>query len=174
MSNQRVLVTHLQQQFEAAYRESRWHSLQEAIKGLKSDEAAWCPPHYKGFPWAHGSILEILFHVAGDTLYQLDYAFGARTLTWEQLQARFQRDGGDLKAAKKLLDESFSVLQEYLKNLTDADLTHTYTAPDGKTQKSLAELFQMLLEHFLYHTGQIVYIRNLWAGLSSEHHGSRL
>ncbi len=165
MNTERLLVAHLQREFEAAYRTSPWHSLRKAIAGLKPDEAAWCPPHYKGFPWAHGSMLEILFHVGGDTLYQLDYAFGARTLTWEQLQARFQREGGDLEAAKKLLDESFSVLQEYLKNLTDADLPRTYTAPDGKTQKSLAELFQMLLEHFLYHAGQIVYIRCLWAGL---------
>ncbi|MCX8102856.1 MAG: DinB family protein [Candidatus Bipolaricaulota bacterium] len=167
MNSSRALVTHWQQQFEAAYRGSRWHSVKEAIKGLKADEATWQPPHYKGFPWAHGSIIEILFHVAGDTLYQLDYAFGQRTLTWDKLQERFQRAGGDLDAAKGLLDESFSVVQEYLKNLTDADLARTYIAPDGKTSKTLGELFQMLLEHWFYHAGQIVYVRNLWAGLSS-------
>ncbi len=165
MTTQSVLVTHLQQQFEAAYRKSRWHSLKAALKGVKADEATWQPPHYKGFPWAHGSIVELLFHVAGDTLYQLDYAFGKRSLTWEELQERFRRDGGDLEAAKKLLDESFSALQEYLKDLTDADLAHTYTAPDGKTQKTLGELFQMILEHWFYHAGQIVYVRCLWAGL---------
>jgi uncharacterized damage-inducible protein DinB len=167
MNDQRLLVKHLQEQFEAAYRGSRWHSLREAIKGLKPDEARWQPPHYKGFSWAHGSILEILFHVSGDTLYQLDYAFGARSLTWEQLQARFQEEGGDLKAAKKLLDESFLAVQKYLENMTDADLARPYTAPDGKTQRTLGELFQMLLEHCFYHAGQIVYVRCLWAGLPS-------
>ncbi|MFN4218162.1 MAG: DinB family protein [Candidatus Bipolaricaulia bacterium] len=160
------LVAHLQQQFEAAYRESRWHSLKAAMKGLQPDEATWQPPHYKGFSWAHGSIVEILFHVAGDTLYQLDYAFGKRMLTWDALQERFRRDGGDLQAAQKLLDESFSVLQEYLKDLSDADLARSYTAPD-KTQKTVGELLQMLLEHWLYHAGQIVYVRCLWAGLSA-------
>lgn len=165
MNSSRVLVTHLQQQFEAAYRGSRWHSVREAIKGLQADEATWQPPHYRGFPWAHGSIVEILFHIAGDTLYQLDYAFGKRSLTWDELQERFRRDGSDLEAARKLLDESFSVLQEHLKNLTDADLARAYLAPDGKTQKTLGELFQMLLEHFLYHAGQIVYVRCLWAGV---------
>lgn len=168
MSAQRILVTHLQQQCEAAYQGSPWHSLKGAIKGIKPDEATWQPPRYKGFPWAHGSIVEILFHVAGDTLYQLDYAFGQRSLTWEELQERFRRAGGDLEAARKLLDESFSALQQHLKTLTDADLARTYIAPDGKTQKTLGELFQMLLEHYLYHAGQIVYVRCLWAGLATS------
>jgi uncharacterized damage-inducible protein DinB len=163
MSTERV--AHLRQQFEAAYRGSRWHSLRAALKGVQPDEATWQPPHYKGFPWAKGSIVELVFHVAGDTLYQLDYAFGKRTLTWATLTERFQCDGGDLKAAQKLLDEGFSAVQRYLHSLTDADLARTYTAPDGKTQKTLGELFQMLLEHCFYHAGQIVYIRNLWAGL---------
>ncbi len=164
MSTERVIVAHVQRQLEAAYRGSRWHSLAAAIKGLKPEEARWQPAHYKGFSWARGSIVEILFHVAGDTLYQLDYAFGAGSLTWEALQARFQREGGDLQAALRLLDESFTVLQRNLENVKDADLSRTYTAPD-KTTKTLGELFHMLLEHFLYHAGQIVYIRNLWAGL---------
>jgi uncharacterized damage-inducible protein DinB len=73
--------------------------------------------------------------------------------------------GGDLQAAQKLLEEGFSAVQQHLQSLTDADLARTYTAPDGKTQKTLGELFQMLLEHCFYHAGQIVYIRNLWAGL---------
>jgi hypothetical protein len=165
MSGERVIVTHLQRQFEAAQHGSRWHSFRAALKGIQPDEATWQPPHYKGFPWAKGSIVELVFHVAGDTLYQLDYAFGERTLSWEALTKRFQRDGGDLQAAQKLLEEGFSAVQRHLQSLTDADLARTYTAPDGKTQKTLGELFQMLLEHCFYHAGQIVYIRNLWAGL---------
>lgn len=166
----RLVVEHLQRQFEAAYRASRWHSLTAAIKGLKPEEASWRPPHYKGFSWAHGSILEILFHVAGDTLYQLDYAFGRSSLTWEELTARFQSDGGDLHAAMKLLDEGFSAVQKNLQTLTDADLARTYTAPDGTSKKTLNELFQMLLEHSFYHAGQIVYARCLWAGLQARTH----
>lgn len=165
MSTERAIVEHLQQQFEAARHGSRWHSLAAALTGLQPDEAIWQPPHYKGFSWAHGSILEILFHVAADTFYQLDYAFGQRTLTWEQLEARFRREGGDLRAAQRLLDESFALVQQYLSALSDADLARTYLAPDGKTQRTLGELFQMLLEHCFYHAGQIVYVRCLWAGL---------
>jgi hypothetical protein len=161
-------VTHLQGQFRAAYQDSRWHSLKGALDGVKADEARWQPPHYKGFSWAHGSILEITFHVAGDTLYQLDYAFGSRTLAWETLDSRFKRDGGDLSAAIRLLEEGFSQLLGHLKELTDENLERAYIAPDGKTQKTLEELFQMILEHWLYHSGQIVYVRSLWAGLKAQ------
>lgn len=168
MDTARLIVTQLQKQLEAAYRTSRWHSLKRALDGIKPDEALWQPPHYRGFAWSKGSIVEIVFHVAGDTLYQLDYAFGEGQLTWETLTERFRRDGGDLKAAQKLLDESCALVQEHLKKLTDAELARTYTAPDGKTRKTVGELFQMLLEHFLYHAGQIVYIRCLWAGLHPQ------
>lgn len=168
MNEQRLIVAHLQRQFEAAFSGSRWHSLKAALKGVQPDEATWQPPHYKGFSWAHGSIVEILFHVAGDTLYQLDYAFGERTLTWEALQERFRGAGGDLHAAQKLLDESFSLVQNHLSALSDADLARTYRAPGGKTQRTLGELFQMLLEHCFYHAGQIVYVRCLWAGIPSQ------
>lgn len=166
MSTSRLHLERLQRQLEAAYRTSRWHSLKEVCGGLKPEEAAWVPPHYKGFPWAKGSILELIFHVAGDTLYQLDYAFGSRTLTWNQLTERFAKDGGDLKAARQLLEEAYAALQKRLNALTDSDLSRSYSTPDG--ERTLEELFQMILEHYLYHAGQIVYIRNLWAGLSTK------
>jgi len=168
MSQLRIRVEQFEKQLQAAYQTSRWHSLKEALKDVKSDEARWQPAHYKGFSWAHGSILEIAFHVAGDTLYQLDSAFGSRALAWEALEARFKRDGGDLPAAIRLFEEGFSQLQGHLKGLTDADLERSYIAPDGKTQKTLEELFQMILEHWLYHAGQIVYVRSLWAGLKGQ------
>lgn len=162
MSTSRVRIEQLQRQIEAAYRTSRWHSLKRALEGLKPEEAAWTPTPYKGFSWAKGSIVEILFHVAGDTLYQLDYAFGSGTLTWEKLKERFAQAGGDLKAAQALLVEAYAELERRLSALTDADLACSYRAPDG--EKTLEELFGMILEHFLYHAGQIVYVRNLLAG----------
>jgi hypothetical protein len=76
MSGERVIVTHLQRQFEAAQHGSRWHSFRAALKGIQPDEATWQPPHYKGFPWAKGSIVELVFHVAGG------HALPARLCVW--------------------------------------------------------------------------------------------
>lgn len=111
-----------------------------------------------------GSILDIAFHVAGDVSFQLSYALGDRSLTWEKLTEEFKARGGDLKAALVMAEESFLELQEALGKLTDEDLARRYETPDGKKEQTLEEFIQMLLEHYVYHAGQIMYVRCLWEG----------
>jgi uncharacterized damage-inducible protein DinB len=48
--------------------------------------------------------------------------------------------------------------------LSDSDLDKRFKTPDGKKEQSIEELLQMLLEHYFYHAGQIMYIRCLWEG----------
>ncbi len=163
-------MEHLKAQLEAAYRGSRWHSLLSALKGITPEEAAWTPPAYKGFPWMRGSIVEIVFHVGGDSLYQLDHALGARALTWEALQERFRREGGDLSAALKLAEEGYRALQRALDGLDDEQLQRTYPTPEsqGERRRTLQAFFEMMVEHHLYHAGQIVYVRCLYRGLKDR------
>ncbi len=169
-SEPQVIVKHLKKRLEAAYQGSRWHSLQSALKDITPEEAEWKPPAYKGFPWMQGSIVEIVFHVGGDSLYQLDHALGERRLTWEELEERFQAEGGDLQAALKLAEEGYQALQRALDPLTDEDLQRTYPTPEsqGKRQRTLEEFFEMMIEHHLYHAGQIVYARCLYQGLKEQ------
>lgn len=155
----------LKQQLEEAYRGSRWHSFKSALKGITPEEARWTPPAYEGFPWMKGSIVEIVFHVGGDSLYQLDYALGERKLTWEALEERFRAEGGDLNAALRLAEEGYQALKRALDSLTDEDLKRQYPIPEGKGERTLGEFFSMMVEHHLYHAGQIVYIRSIWRGL---------
>jgi hypothetical protein len=169
-SEPHIIVEHFKEQLEAAYKGSRWHSLLSALKGVTPEEAGWKPPAYKGFPWMQGSIVEIVFHVGGDSLYQLDHALGERRLTWEELQERFQAEGGDLKAAMQLTAEGYQALQNALDSLTDEDLKHTYPTPEskGQRQRTLKRFFEMMIEHHLYHAGQIVYARCLYQGLKEQ------
>jgi hypothetical protein len=163
-----ALIEHLRRGLEAAYRGSRWHSLRHALKGITPEEATWRPPAYQGFPWMRGSILEIVFHVGGDSLYQLDYALGERALTWEELKGRFQVEGGDLVAARKLAEEGYQALQKALDTLTDEELFRTYLTPEGRRERTLEEFFRLMIEHHLYHAGQIVYVRSLYEGLQHQ------
>ena len=164
---ERTIVEHLKSQLENAYRGSRWHSLLSALKDVTPEEAAWKPPAYAGFPWMKGSIVEIVFHVGGDSLYQLDQALGKRELTWEVLQERFEREGGDLEAALRLAEEGYNALQRALDPLTDEDLRREYSIPEskGKQKRTLQAFFEMMIEHHLYHAGQIVYARCVFQGL---------
>ncbi len=164
----RTIVERLKRDLEAAYRGSQWHSFRSALKDITPEEASWTPPAFKGFPWMRGSILEIVFHVGGDSFYQLDYALGDRRLTWEELQRRYQAEGGDLQAAIKLAEEGYQTLQRVLDSLTDEDLARTYPTPEGKGERSLEDFFRMMIEHHLYHAGQIVYARCLQQGLQEE------
>lgn len=166
----RTLVEHLKAQLERAYKGSRWHSLRSALTGITPEEATWTPPAYAGFPWMKGSIVEIVFHVGGDSLYQLDHALGKRELTWEALQERFEREGGNLEAALRLAEEGYTALRKALDSLTDEDLRREYPTPEGKGQKkrTLQEFFELMIEHHLYHAGQIVYARCLYEGLRAR------
>jgi uncharacterized damage-inducible protein DinB len=165
-----LLVEHLKRDLEAAYRGSRWHSFKSALKDISPEEADWTPPAYQGFPWMKGSITEIVFHVGGDSLYQLDHALGEKKLTWDELTRRFEELGGDLEAALKLVEEGYQALQRALQSLTDEDLERTYPTPEskGKSERTLSEFFRMMIEHYLYHAGQIVYIRSLLKGEHSR------
>lgn len=170
---ERTIVNHLKAQLENAYRGSRWHSFLSALKGITPEEATWEPPAYAGFPWMKGSIVEIVFHVGGDSLYQLDHALGRRELTWEALQKRFEREGGDLTAALRLAEEGYTALQEALDSLTDEELPREYPTPEskGRRRRTLQAFFEMMIEHHLYHAGQIVYARCLYQGLRTSSRG---
>lgn len=160
----RIQVQLLLDALKRAWRDSRWHAFKRAIKGLTDEETRWHPPAYKGFAWSSGSIMDILFHVGGDCLIQIDYAFRNGQLTWEELQQRFNDAGGNLDAALKLLEEGYRTVHDALSSLTDADLDRECTAYSGTMR--LRDLFLMLIEHFIYHAGQIVYIRCMQSGIS--------
>lgn len=164
----RVIIEHLKRDLESAYHGSRWHSFKSSLKDIQPEEALWVPPAYQGFPWMRGSILEIVFHVAGDSLYQLDHALGQRKLTWEDLKERFRAEGSHLPAALHLAEGGYQALQQALDSLTDEDLAHTYATPQGKGERTLEAFFRLMIEHYLYHAGQIMYVRCLWQGKSAQ------
>lgn len=164
---EKKLVKFLLTQLEAAWEKSKWHSFKGALEGLTEAEAAWKPPHYKSpEPWGFsGSILDILFHVAADSLAMINQFFGDRTLTYEGVHERFKAQGGNLAAALALLDEGHVAMRKALSKLNDRALLKKV----GKKKAWRTDsVFMGLIEHHLYHAGQINYIRCLWAGAKTE------
>ncbi len=152
----------LKNALERAYQGSQWHSFKSALKGITQEEALWKPDHYEGFPWMDGSAQQIIFHVGGDSFYQLDHALGQRALTWDALLAQFQASGGHLPAALQMADSGYQALQQALSHLSDQDLSKKYQTPEKKGERIIEEFFEMMIEHHFYHAGQIVYIRSMW------------
>jgi uncharacterized damage-inducible protein DinB len=160
-------VTLLLNRLTDAWVRSKWHSFEGALEGLTEEEAAWRPEHYRSpEPWDFsGSILDILIHVAIDSLVMPDQAFGDRTLTAEAIWKRFQAEGGDLAAALALLEEGYKATRRSLAHLTDCDLQRKVGT---QKERGAESLFVEMIEHYLYHAGQINYIRCLWEGARTK------
>lgn len=164
---EKKLVRFLLARLDEAWEKSKWHSFKGTLEGLTEAEASWKPPHYKspelwGFS---GSILDILHHAAMESLVTTNQAFGDQTLTAETVRDRFQAQGGNLAAALALLDEGYATTRKALARLTDNDLKKKV----GKKKAWRADsVFMGLIEHYLYHAGQINYIRCLWEGKKEE------
>jgi len=165
MEEDRKIVDFLLHRLDDAFYKSRWHSFKSAIEGLSQEEASWKPPKYRSPPpWSFsGSILDLIFHLGADDLFQLNQVFGDRTLTWEALHERFKSEGGNLEVALKLAEEGYQALREKLNTLTDSGLEERRKTAGGR-DITAERFFVMLIEHHIYHAGQINYIRGLYEG----------
>lgn len=146
-----------------AYEGSRFHSFRSAVANLTEEEALWVPPPgYKGFSWADGSILKIIFHVGADKLVQTSMAFGEGSVDWVAMEHRFKAMGGNLQAALQIAQEGFETTLDAIASLNDDDL-QVERPTWGMGRVETGKLFLILAEHDFYHAGQIVYIRGLYA-----------
>lgn len=142
---------------ERAFRCSPWHSLLDSLEGVRSDVFLRAPDQHDGFPWMDGSIRDILYHVTGDKVVQFSHAFGDGSITWENVEiARATVD-----VMLQQLHQAHAPLVETLSRQTDDTLTKKVRTWGGKIM-SIRDFFLMLIEHDLYHAGQIRMLRNLY------------
>ncbi|MCS7300375.1 MAG: DinB family protein [Fimbriimonadales bacterium] len=145
------------------YEGSQWHSFKAAVRDLTDEEALWVPPTgYKGYRWADGTILKIIFHLGADKLVQISTAFGEGSMDWVAMEHRFRAMGGNLRAALQIAHEGYETTLDALAPLTDDDL-EVERPYYGGGRMTTGDLFLMLAEHDVYHAGQIIYIRGLYA-----------
>lgn len=144
------------------YEGSPWHSFKTAVRDLTEEEALWVPPTgYKGYRWADGSILKIIFHLGADKLVQISTAFGESGVDWRAMELRFRAMGGNLNAALQIAQEGYETTLDALAPLTDDDLEVERVL--GRRTHDHRRSLLMLAEHDVYHAGQIIYIRGLYA-----------
>jgi uncharacterized damage-inducible protein DinB len=139
---------------------SPWHSVVGALEGLTEDEFQWRPAKYKGFSFMSGSIHDILFHVASDKLVSISVAYGDKSFTWKSVAEQPEVKAGTLVAALALLARAQASVVALLDSLADEDLAKTVTVEGPRTMTG-ERFFDMMVEHDLYHAGQIQYIRSL-------------
>jgi len=141
-----------------AFSESPWHSLLSALKDITEETFFFVPERHSGFPWMNGSICDIVYHVTGDKIVQLSAAFDGGNETWDSLKTKLSKS--DMAAMVEELHGAYELELSKLKSLNEDELEQKVATWGGKRMKAY-ELFLMLIEHDLYHAGQIRYIRNV-------------
>jgi len=110
------------------------------------------------------TIEAIVMHVGSTKLMYADHAFGSQDLTWESLETRPWPDGeAPMPAALDWLGNAHARVLHHLERLSDDELSLPRRANWGEDRET-RWLFSMLLQHDLYHAGEINHIRSLLAG----------
>ena len=139
---------------ERAFTKSPWHSIRAALDGVTEKAFHAIPERHFGFPWMNGSISDIVYHVTGDKLVQLNHAFGDALMNWENVPVQKT----DMATMLEELKASHQAMLKAIRATDDLDAKVTGW---GGKRLIVTDFFLMLIEHDLYHAGQIRYIRNL-------------
>lgn len=129
------------------------------------DEAMW----RARLPGSVRTIESIALHIGGCKVMYADHAFGTRGLTWESPEVEPWPDGAAaMSEALDWLRRSHVALMAHVASLSDEDLAKVRYANWGQLRET-RWLLSMLLQHDLYHAGEINRMRALLAGEDRWH-----
>jgi uncharacterized damage-inducible protein DinB len=110
------------------------------------------------------SIEDIARHVAACKVMYAEHAFGEGRLTWVDPEVvRWPADEGPMDAVLAWLEESHAALMRHVRGLSDAELGRPRRANWGRDEET-RWLLSTLLQHDLYHAGEINHLRSQLAG----------
>jgi hypothetical protein len=142
---------------DQAFEGSRWHSLLGNLRSVKAEDWLWVPPD------GRRSIRDIVQHVAGCKTMYRNTGFGDATLTWDDPSVNGLDMLSTISDAIEWLQEVQSLLRQSVAGLDDADLMRPRKAYWSGTQETRWQI-SVMIEHDLYHAGEINHIRCLHQG----------
>ncbi len=147
-------VSHYIYLLDEAFHGTQWHSLLGNLQSVTQEDWGWVPQD------GRRSIRDIVQHVGGAKLMYDNHAFGDAKLTWDDPFL----DGGDvcltIPSAIVWLQAAHEQLRGSITLLGDDDLLQPRKAPSGKL-KETRWIIAVMMQHDLYHAGEINHIRAL-------------
>jgi hypothetical protein len=130
-----------------------WHSLMSNLQHVRDEDWDWLPPD------GRRSIKRIVAHTAGVLLMYTDYGFGPGTMQWSEVVPPRGKDTTRADYMQWFADNMQS-LRNALSACTDEQLDDLleYWDPGERPRRWFATT---MIEHILYHAGEINYIRGL-------------
>jgi hypothetical protein len=147
-------VSELLDLLDEAFQGPRWHSLLGNLRSVAPADWLWVAPG------GRRCIRDIVAHAGGCKFMYQDQAFGDGQLTWDDPLVA----GGDalatISSAIEWLREGHERLRRSIATLDDDELPRPRPHHSG-TPKETRWIIRTLIEHDLYHAGEINYIRAL-------------
>ena len=110
------------------------------------------------------SIAAIVVHVGACKVMYDDYAFGPGKLTWESSEVEPWPGGAAPRdEVGPWLESAHQRLREHIAALEDEDLARTRLTNWGE-QRETRWIVSVMIQHDLYHAGEVNHIRSLFAG----------
>jgi len=141
-----------------AFETGEFHGLMGNLRSV--DVAMWTQP----LPHSVRTIAEIALHVGSSKVMYTDYAFGSRSLTWESAEVEpWSPEEAPMSETIAWLREVHDSLIRHVRSLDDADLARPRMANWGE-EKETRWLLSTLLQHDVYHAGEINRMRSILSG----------
>ena len=145
---------HLLYLLDEAFDGTPWHSLLGNLSAVAPEAWTWVPPG------GHRSIRDIVQHVGACKFMYHDHAFGDARLAWEDRLVTGDDASGDVATATAWLREGHARLRRSVALLDDAELPRPRKTNWGEL-KETRWIIAVLIQHDLYHAGEINHIRSL-------------
>ena len=156
MSVPRAAVDALLYLLDDGFEGGRWHSLLGNLADVAPAEWTWLPPG------GSRSLRDVVHHVGVCKLMYENHAFGDASLTWESVDPP-DATLADPAAALAWLRAAHACLRTSVASLDDADLLTLRLANWGE-QCETRWLIATMIQHDLYHAGEINHLRSLRGG----------
>lgn len=141
---------------DAAFDGQHWHGLMRNIGSLQSDDWDWAPPG------GERTIRELVRHVGKGKLTFANQLFGDGTRSWDDPEVAIPlSDSVDELIA--WLREAHATFRDGIAGCTDDQLATTPSGYWGKPTE-LQWSIEVLIQHDVYHAGEINHIRALRHG----------
>ena len=152
-----IAIAQLLYLFNESFEGKDWESLLQNLKSVRPEDWRWVAPG------GHRSICDIVAHVGSCKFIYHIQAFGDTRLTWEDplLQGGLALD--TIPSAVEWLRKGQALLVESIAALDDSQLLDLRYHHSGKL-KETRWIISMMIQHDLYHAGEINYIRALHQG----------
>lgn len=164
MTGTRIEVESLVRQFDHALEETesefgsdQWHSIIENLSTVRAEEWDIAPPG------GVRTIRELVKHIGGCYLMYDNHGFGDRTMRWEDDSVDGLVPEGSPAEMIAWLRAAHGRFRSGLVQLTDGQLGEPTTGHWGG-QIETRRLVELMLQHGIYHAGEINYIRALLQG----------